>query len=208
MIQIKNYIKALTILAFTTLPNFAAKTAFTLDPSFLESRTKVKNLEYISKIDLYKHIAFKESSNRYNVSNQLNMLGKYQASRSALLDFGYPAELIDSIHATIYSDTLSNGKLVYYFDTSIFSPSEQERFIRWFVNKVERVYLKDVIHEYVGQEIDGVHITKAGILFASMLGFRYVKDYLESYGQVNFNDANGVSIKNRLLAFESVEIAS
>jgi hypothetical protein len=207
MIYIKNYIKALVILAFISLPHFAAKSPSNLDPLFLASLSSIKELEYISKKDLLSYIAYKESSNRYNVSNQLNMLGKYQASRSALLDFGYSSEIIDSIHATIYADTLSSGKLVYYFDSSLFPPTEQERFINWYIYKIERVYLKDIIEQYVGQQVDGVYITRAGIIFASMLGFRHVQIYLESQGQSNFNDANGTTIKNRLLAFDAVELA-
>ncbi len=202
----KQYVRTLILLAFTTLPNFAAKNSL-----YFEDKNSIhveKTYEYISKTDLYKHIAFKESSNRYNVSNQKNMLGKYQASRQALVDFGYPIDLIDSIHKTIYSDTLLSGRVVYYFDTKIFTPAEQERFIRWFIAKVEKVYMKKTIETYVGQDIDGVHITKAGILFASMLGFGYVKQYLETNGQTNFKDANGTSIKERLNEFTDIELMS
>lgn len=205
MKDIKKYSKALIILAFTTLPNFASIDS---DSQITFAPIQVKQIEYIHKSDFLYHIAFKESSNRYNVSNQLNMLGKYQASRRALLDFGYSNEHIDSIHSTIYTDTLSSGRVVYYFETSLFPPSEQERFIGWYLSRIEQIYLRDIIEQYVGQEVDGIYITKAGILFASMLGFRHVQQYLESEGQIDFNDANGTSIKNRLSEFDAIELAS
>ncbi|MFO7868082.1 MAG: hypothetical protein R6U95_02145 [Bacteroidales bacterium] len=209
MKQHKQCIKTVIILAFTTLPNFAAKNSaiHTIEQK-KQNETITQKYTLISKTDLYNHIAFKESSNRYNVSNQLNMLGKYQASKRALLDFGYQEKLIDSIHKTIYTDTLTNGRVVYYFDTTLFTPAEQERFIRWYVKRMEHVHLKHTIQTYVGKEIDGVRITKAGILFASMLGFGYVKKYLETEGTYNFQDANGTSIKERLLEFKDTEIIS
>jgi len=206
-----NYIKAFILLAFATIPNFATNAHSISNKQYFTDNIKTEEeriIDYISKKELFNYIAFKESSNKYNISNHLNMLGKYQASRSALLDFGYTDTLIDSIYASIYTDTLDNGKTRYYFDTSIFTPQEQERFIRWFVKKIEKVYLKETINDFVGQEIDGIYITKAGIIYASMLGFGHVKNFFNSSGDTNFKDAYGTSIKERLAEFESKELHS
>ncbi len=204
----KHYIKGLISLGFLILPNLATSSFFlkNADLTIKEELFETRDLKIINKAELYKHIAVKESHNRYNVSNRLNMLGKYQASKTALLDFGYPEHLIDSIRSTIYQDTLESGRVAYYFDTTVFSHAEQERFIRWFINKVEKVYLKEAIEDYSGKVIDGVYVTKAGILYASMLGFKHVKNFLNTNGKVNFSDSNGTSIKERLLEFEATEL--
>lgn len=168
----------------------------------------------ITKKELLKMNSKLESNGKWDVANKYGYMGKYQIGKLALLDLGYDSTWISELQNSIYSvsDTTINRKndtiirYFYYFDLSLFPPKKQEEVIHKLLNKNEKVYLKDQIKEYVGKEIDGVKITKAGILSASFLGFDYVDKFLKSGGKVNPADANGHSIKDRMKLFENYEV--
>ncbi|OQA96868.1 MAG: hypothetical protein BWY22_01574 [Bacteroidetes bacterium ADurb.Bin217] len=202
-----NYFKAFGLLVLLTAPNFASNT-FRFQTSFDPNKHDVyiHELEFISKKKLFTHIAKIESRGAYNVVSEKSMLGKYQASKHTLRDFGYSDAQIDSIYTSVYEITIRGNRKRYFFDTELFPPSEQERFIRWYTNRMERILLKYHINEYVGKTIDGVFITKAGLLHASMLGHTHVIRFLETQGAVNYTPKRGYSVKERLQQLENFEL--
>lgn len=208
MYKINNYFKTLVLLVLITIPNFA-KNSFVFkrdfDPTKSQEFDSENTVNFISSKKLYKHIAHIESKGKYNVVSSFDMLGKYQVSRSTLHEFGYSHAQLDSIYSSVYSVN-EDGRTRYYFNTDFFSPKEQERFIRWYTKKMERILLKEQIQKYVGTTIGGVYITKAGILHASMLGQTHVKRFLETNGKVNYTPRRGYSVKQRLQQLENVEI--
>lgn len=207
MIKKTNCFKALGVLALLSVPNFASNNAGNEAEIFSAHVVEsIPNLEYISKNKLFLHIATIESRGAYNVMSKQKMLGKYQASRATLLDFGYSDAHIDSIYASVYEVTIKGGYTRYFFDTTYFSPKEQERFIRWYTARMENIYLKKYIEEYVGKTIDGVYITKAGMLHASMLGFGHVRKFLDSDGEQNYTPKRGYSVRDRLQQLEEKEL--
>ncbi len=170
-------------------------------------------LNLISKKELLKMNSIIESNGKWNVANKHGYLGKYQIGKKVLLDLGYDSTWINELISSIYvkSDTIlrKNNQIVrnfYYFDLLLFPPSKQDEVVLKMINKNEKVYLKKHIDEYVGKEIDGVRITKAGILSASFIGFGYVDKFLSSNGRVNPSDANGHTIKDRLKHFQDYEL--
>jgi len=165
-------------------------------------------LDYIGYKDLYARIARIESRHRYDVANKTKMVGKYQASRSALLEFGYSEEQIQAIYDSFDTTYTEQGHARYTFDIETFPAEDQERFICWYMKRMEKVYLKETIDKYVGTTVNNVYITRAGILNASMLGFNHVVRFLESNGEINYTPRKGYSIKNRLQQFERTEIES
>lgn len=165
-------------------------------------------LDYIGYKDLYARIARIESRHRYDVANKTKMVGKYQASRSALLEFGYSEEQIQAIYDSFDTTYTEQGHARYTFDIETFPAEDQERFICWYMKRMEKVYLKEMIDKYVGTTVNNVYITRAGILNASMLGFNHVVRFLESNGEINYTPRKGYSIKNRLQQFERTEIES
>ena len=65
------------------------------------------------------------------------------------------------------------------------------------------------IKKYVGETIDGVYITKAGILSACLLGHGHVMDFLDrNPDNLNHKDGNGTSIRSRLMKYDHIEIRS
>ncbi len=165
-------------------------------------------LDYIGYKDLYARIARIESRHRYDVANKTKMVGKYQASRSALLEFGYSEDQIQAIYDSFDTTYTEQGHARYTFDIETFPAEDQERFICWYMKRMEKVYLKEMIDKYVGTTVNNVYITRAGILNASMLGFNHVVRFLESNGEINYTPRKGYSIKNRLQQFERTEIES
>lgn len=165
-------------------------------------------LDYIEYHDLYKKIAHIESRQRYDVANKTKTVGKYQASRSALLEFGYSEEQVQAIYDSFDTTYTQKGYARYSFDLETFPPEDQEEFIRWYMQRMETVYLKQIIDKYVGTRVNNVYITRAGILNASMLGFNHVMRFLESDGKINYTPRKGYSIQNRLEQFDRTEILS
>ena len=165
-------------------------------------------LEYINYQDLYTKIAHIESRQNYDVANKTRTVGKYQASKAALREFGYNEEQVQAIYDSFDTVYTSKGHARYHFDLETFPPEDQERFIRWYMHRMETVYLKDIIAKYVGTTVNDVYITRAGILNASMLGFNNVVKFLESNGEINFTPKRGYSVQNRLAQFERIEVLS
>ena len=174
------------------------------------SKSKIK---IISKDELLKMNSHLESNGKWNVANKYGYIGKYQIGRLALMDLGYDINWINEVENSIYviPDTIVIKKdtvvrKFYYFDLKLFPPSKQEEVIKRLLYKIETIYLKPHIKKYVGKEIDGVRITKAGILSASFLGFGYVDVFLKSNGKINPADGNGHTIKDRMEHFENYEV--
>ncbi|MCQ2607260.1 MAG: hypothetical protein MJ197_01040 [Bacteroidales bacterium] len=204
-----NMIKPASIAIFCTLfllfPITCTEKNITLDEQVHEEDIV---LDYIDYKDLYARIAHIESKHRYDVANKSKTVGKYQASRSSLLEFGYTEEQVQAIYDSFDTTYTEKGHARYTFDIETFPAEEQERFICWYMKKMERVYLKEMIAKYVGTTINDVYITRAGILNASMLGFNHVVRFLESNGEINYTPRKGYSVKHRLQQFERTEIQS
>lgn len=201
-------IKAIAILVlFISIPTILGEKDM-IDTAIEEAEYEEIELNYIEYQDLYKKIAHIESRHKYNVANKAKTVGKYQAGKAALLEFGYTEEQVQAIYDSFDTVYTSKGHARYHFDIETFPPEDQERFIRWYMHRMETVYLKDAINKYVGTTINNVYITRAGILNASMLGFNNVLKYLESDGKVNYTPKKGYSVKNRLAQFERTEIIS
>lgn len=155
-----------------------------------------------------------ESSKSWDVANKFGYVGKYQLGELALLDMGYDIKWIKKVKKSIHKEVRvfkrRNGNHLLYdyysFDLSLFPPKMQEEAIKKYINKIERDYLGSHIRKYVGKEVGGVRITKAGILGASFFGIWLVDSYLKSDGKRNPRDGNGVSIKYRLIMFENYEL--
>lgn len=127
-------------------------------------------------------LAFKESRGDYFTVNTLGYLGKYQ--------FG--------------SETL---KLLGIYNPQSFlnNPELQEKA---FIANAERnkwVLRKD-IKRFEGKHIDGIKVTESGILAAAHLaGPGSVKKFLRSYGNHNFADAYGSTVKYYMKRFSGYD---
>lgn len=128
---------------------------------------------------LYKErLAYMESGCNPDTINPYGYVGLYQIGRQAAMDVG-----VD----------------YYSLMDSVVNDTAMVRLMRknWG-------YLSDC-HDFVGDTIKGVRITKAGMLAAAHLrGWSYVRAYLKTNGKINGYDRNGVTVEYRLKAFQDI----
>tara|TARA_R110000851_G_scaffold333538_1_gene515563 strand:+ start:7588 stop:8229 length:642 start_codon:yes stop_codon:yes gene_type:complete len=129
-------------------------------------------------------LGFSESSGNYRAVNRLGYLGKYQFGRSTLNWVG--------IHNT---------------SRFLNSPLLQEKAFEALISKNKWV-LRDYIDRFNGQTINGVKISESGLLAAAHLGGAgNVMKFLESNGEVVFEDANHVPITKYMKRFVDYDVS-
>ncbi len=127
-------------------------------------------------------LAFKESRGDYFTVNTLGYLGKYQFGAETLKLLG------------IYNPT-----------QFLYNPELQEKAFMANAERNKWILRKD-IKRFVGKKIGGIQITESGILAAAHLaGPGSVKKFLRSYGQNDFQDAFGTSIRHYLKKFSGYD---
>lgn len=137
-----------------------------------------KNNAYNGLILYKERLAFMESGCNPDTVNPYGYVGLYQIGRQAARD----------VNIDYYS----------LRDSSV-NDTAMVRLMRknW-------KYLSDC-HDFVGDTINGVKITKAGMLAAAHLrGWAYVRAYLRTNGRVNGYDRNFITVESRLKAFQDI----
>lgn len=162
-----------------------------------EEKQKARNKKAVSSFLIT--LSGSESGGVYNVANKYRFVGKYQFGKSALKSIGYSNYQINKIRKSVY--LIKYGR--YRFDTTYFTPKQQEIAIQKYMYIYESKTLKGILKKYVGTTFNGIYITKAGIYAAAHLGGAgSVKKYFKSGGRINRTDANGTSLKNYMKMFE------
>jgi len=87
----------------------------------------------------------------------------------------------------------------------IFNPNKQKAAIVYYIKILDK-RMSYYITKYNNTYINGVHITKSGILSAChLVGMGNVKKYLDSNGKIIKKDANGKSLENYMIIFENYD---
>jgi hypothetical protein len=143
-------------------------------------------MERKKQFDLFaEHLGLKESGNNWRSINQINCIGKWQFSPRTLKHLGY-----GHISASLFAQK-----------PDLFPEDVQYQTLVALV-KSNEMALKDYFH-YIGQTIDGVSITKSGLLAGAHLsGPMGVKLWLTTGGKINRADANNTSVKQYLKEFQ------
>lgn len=127
-------------------------------------------------------IAFKESRGDYFTVNTLGYLGKYQFGAETLKLIG-----------------------VYNPNHFLYNPELQEKAFIANASRNKWILRKD-IKRFEGKYIAGVKVTESGILAAAHLaGPGTVKKFLRSYGDYNFSDAYGSTVKHYMKKFSGYD---
>jgi hypothetical protein len=115
-------------------------------------------------------------------------IGKFQFGRLAFKEVGYKI----NIRAFKTNPSILPEKI------------QEELFLKYCL--ANKRYLEKDITKYSGRVINGVKITKAGMLAAAHLrGYMAVREFLQSNGRVNKVDGNGTSVKDYLAEFQHIE---
>ena len=127
-------------------------------------------------------LGFRESGNRYHITNKWGYMGKYQFGRSTLKGLGFKVTK---------EEFLNNPQL------------QEEAMMALLLHNKEK--LQKYIDIFDGQTVNGMLITESGILAAAHLGGQgSVKRYFK-HGKV-FRDGNGTKITSYMNKFSGYEI--
>ena len=142
-------------------------------------------VEQYHELELYNFleaIGFRESGNRYDVTNKWGYMGKYQFGKSTLKGLGFKVTK---------KEFLSNPQL------------QEEAMMALLLHNKEK--LQKYIDVFDGQTINGMLITESGILAAAHLGGQgSVKRYFKN-GKV-FKDGLGTKITTYMEKFSGYDI--
>ena len=145
---------------------------------------KIRVLEYHQQqLDSFlTAVGFRESGNRYDITNKWGYMGKYQFGRSTLKGLGFKVTK---------KEFLSNPQL------------QEEAMMALLLHNKEK--LQKYIDVFDGQTINGMLITESGILAAAHLGGQgSVKRYFKN-GKV-FKDGYGTKITSYMEKFSGYDI--
>ena len=127
-------------------------------------------------------IGFRESGNRYDITNTWGYMGKYQFGKSTLKGLGFEVTR---------KEFLSNPQL------------QEEAMMALLLHNKEK--LQNYIDLFDGKTINGMYISESGILAAAHLGGQgSVKRYFKN-GKV-FKDAYGTKITSYMKQFSGYDI--
>ena len=145
---------------------------------------KIRVLEYHQQqLDSFlTAVGFRESGNRYDITNKWGYMGKYQFGKSTLKGLGFKVTK---------KEFLSNPQL------------QEEAMMALLLHNKEKLQL--YIDTFDGKTINGMLITESGILAAAHLGGQgSVKRYFKN-GKV-FKDGYGTKITSYMEKFSGYDI--
>lgn len=151
------------------------------DRLYVEYKRQIYEKEFKLFIN---HLGYKESGNDWKIVNSIGCMGEYQFAYKTLKHLGYP------------NITPKRFKQ----DPNIFPPELQLKVLNELI-QANMTYLIPY-YDYIGKTINGIEISKAGLIAGSHLGGAgSVKLYLLSNGKINKKDKYGTSISDYLKEF-------
>jgi hypothetical protein len=133
------------------------------------------------------HLGLIESSNQWKVINSIGCMGKYQFTATTLELLGYHGITPERFRA----------------DPSVFPEQMQERALKDLI--AHNLHYLSKFTQYIGHVVNGVQITRAGLIAASHLGgVGGVQRFLTS--NHNATDMNGSSIQTYLKEFQGYSV--
>ena len=134
-------------------------------------------------------LSFLESSNTPDTVNRLGYIGKYQLGQMALKDLGVqikPSEF--KRNPNLLPENIQDSLVVEYM-------------------KLNKKYLGSFIDKYRGKKINGIVINEGALLGgAHLVGYRAVKEWLQSNGRIKKVDGNGTNLEKYLKHFNKYKI--
>lgn len=133
----------------------------------------------------------RESNNNDNVINPIGAMGRFQFMEATLKCMGYGYITAKAFKA----------------NPNIFPPDLQYKLLCKLIKSNEQYLTKYM--KFVGQVINGVKITRAGLIAAAHLaGAGGVQHFLASAGSPNASDCNGTSVMHYLQEFQNINLTT
>ena len=141
-------------------------------------------------------LGFRESGNKYSVTNSLGFLGKYQFGKARLYDLGFS---IDG-----FAPKGMAPKKIITADQFLNDPQLQEELFKKHV-KTFAAYALKKFSDYLNNEVHGIKVTLSGLVAgAHLLGWGGVKDFLLN-GTVG-KDGYGTKISEYIQKFSDYNL--
>jgi len=183
-----------TVLSFNLLTKFEILNVFREGGDRSVYELVYKEFKGENEMDKFlDHLAHRESSGRYHIvksdpSGTHVYLGAFQLSKIALKDIGVQVDVNK-----------------FKKDPSVFPPEKQKEAVTQYLKKNEQ-YLKNYFG-YIGKTINGIEVTKSGLLAAAhLVGQGKVKKFLSTNGEKDPRDGNGVRCSTYMSEFAGYNI--
>lgn len=145
-------------------------------------KDSIANYHKVELDNFLSAIGFRESGNRYDITNTFGYMGKYQFGKSTLKGLGYKVSKKEFLN----------------------NPDLQEEAMLSLLNH-NKEKLQQYIDVYDGKTVNGIYITESGILAAAHLGGQgSVRRYFRN-GKV-FKDGYGTKITSYMSEFSGYDI--
>ena len=145
-------------------------------------KDSIANYHKVELDNFLSAIGFRESGNRYDITNTFGYMGKYQFGKSTLKGLGYKVSKKEFLN----------------------NPDLQEEAMLSLLNH-NKEKLQKYIDVYDGKTVNGIYITESGILAAAHLGGQgSVRRYFRN-GKV-FKDGYGTKITSYMDEFSGYNI--
>ena len=146
-------------------------------------KDSIANYHKVELDNFLSAIGFRESGNRYDITNTFGYMGKYQFGKSTLKGLGYKVSKKEFLN----------------------NPDLQEEAMLSLLNH-NKEKLQKYIDVYDGKTVNGIYITESGILAAAHLGGQgSVRRYFRN-GKV-FKDGYGTKITSYMDEFSGYDIS-
>lgn len=151
------------------------------------------NLVYEKELnDFINHLGYIESNNNWKAINDIDCFGEWQFSHNTLKHIGY---------GHITPEKFKNNY-------SIFPRKLQIKALKTLI-KINEIRIKEYENDYIGTTIDGIPITRGGLIAGSHLGgTRGVEMFLSSYGKIDNKDMNGAKISDYIKEFSIYDLVN
>lgn len=174
-----------------------------IDYSAAPAAEKPSSVPFISG-NFFEALGMRESSNNYRVINSLGYVGKYQLGEEVLIDTGYYIK--NGAAKNDWKGEWTGKDGIHSLDSLLNSPKVQNKIVKQLALMNWSTAKKNGLHLYLNREVNGVHITKSGILAGMHLGgVKGVVDFIK-YGK-NSKDGFGTSVKDYLKKFKNYHVA-
>lgn len=155
--------------------------------------------------DFFAAMRQRESSDNYKAVNSYGYLGAYQFGEAALIDLGY-APRDGNVYDNVFSAGFLGKNGIDSRQEFLNSPFEQDAAASaWFALLWSRIRYND-LEFYDGQTLNGVLLTKSGMIAAShLVGTGGLLTFIRSGGTSYQKDAYGTGIVDYLTLFANYE---
>jgi len=145
-------------------------------------------------------VAFRESSGRWDVSNDGGFMGLYQIGRESLKDASQRSKdpELKGLHKKITKEEFDKNPNIF--------PVELQTKVFKQLLKNNNHYLRRY-RKYIGKTIGGIKVTESGLLGAAhLVGNGGVKKFLRSGGKTDEVDGNGTKCSEYLKKFSGYNL--